>query len=569
MKFLCDQCKRKYQISDDKVVGKTIRMKCRFCGHLIEVRAEATDQAPQANAAGLGGPAAPVAAAPRSSLAAGLATAPKKPVASPKPSALSGALQRASQEEESALEILQASSSVDWYAAIAGVPVGPIRISELRAKAAQGLVNEDTLVWQEGLEEWRPVRAMPELASLLREAALNERPSIGTPAPPKQSRPPPPPARRSSIPPKPAPPRTVRSVTPAPASAAPKEEPRPQATTPSIDLENAFSDDLDFDRTSIVPQKEGRAVRPAAQPLAASAQIGKAHAGNGHVGNGHAGNGHAAGAQLVGTAEAHRDPFRLSLAPQASPRIDSELPDRLPLGIPAGVGTPGITNGNTPAIATLSESRASIPPSAKQDQSKLIILLGMLGVTVFGAVSAYALFFQKPQIIRVVEPGATVTVTVTAPTPTVAAVAPVETVATAEPSAKQGVRLTRNTAVTPKASANVSSGPDPNIGSLLGTGPSGPGPGGASVGSSGGGSSLTADQIQATVGRYQLGIKRSCWERQSGTVSAANIKIKLNVNGRGGVDSSELAESNDPVVGKCIEAQVRSWQFPATGGATT
>ena len=43
MKFLCDQCKAKYQIADEKVVGKTVRMKCRKCGHLIEVRAAVTE----------------------------------------------------------------------------------------------------------------------------------------------------------------------------------------------------------------------------------------------------------------------------------------------------------------------------------------------------------------------------------------------------------------------------------------------------------------------------------------------------------------------------------------------
>ena len=43
MKFLCEQCKAKYQIADEKAVGKTVRMKCRKCGHLIEVRAAVTE----------------------------------------------------------------------------------------------------------------------------------------------------------------------------------------------------------------------------------------------------------------------------------------------------------------------------------------------------------------------------------------------------------------------------------------------------------------------------------------------------------------------------------------------
>ena len=43
MKFLCDNCKAKYQIGDDKVAGKTVRMKCRRCGHLIQVNASVTE----------------------------------------------------------------------------------------------------------------------------------------------------------------------------------------------------------------------------------------------------------------------------------------------------------------------------------------------------------------------------------------------------------------------------------------------------------------------------------------------------------------------------------------------
>ncbi len=37
MKFLCPSCKAKYQIADEKVIGRSVRMKCRQCGHLIEI----------------------------------------------------------------------------------------------------------------------------------------------------------------------------------------------------------------------------------------------------------------------------------------------------------------------------------------------------------------------------------------------------------------------------------------------------------------------------------------------------------------------------------------------------
>lgn len=43
MKFICDNCKAKYQIGDEKVAGKMVRMQCRRCGHLIQVSASVTE----------------------------------------------------------------------------------------------------------------------------------------------------------------------------------------------------------------------------------------------------------------------------------------------------------------------------------------------------------------------------------------------------------------------------------------------------------------------------------------------------------------------------------------------
>ena len=43
MKFVCENCKAKYQIGDDKVAGKVLRMKCRRCGHMIQIAASSGD----------------------------------------------------------------------------------------------------------------------------------------------------------------------------------------------------------------------------------------------------------------------------------------------------------------------------------------------------------------------------------------------------------------------------------------------------------------------------------------------------------------------------------------------
>ena len=42
MKFLCDNCKAKYQIPDEKIAGRNLRMKCRKCGEEIIIRGPKT-----------------------------------------------------------------------------------------------------------------------------------------------------------------------------------------------------------------------------------------------------------------------------------------------------------------------------------------------------------------------------------------------------------------------------------------------------------------------------------------------------------------------------------------------
>ncbi len=96
---------------------------------------------------------------------------------------------------------------------INGVPLGPVRLSTLRQKAQQGAINEESLVWRAGFEEWLPLRTFPELLLLVREAKeAGGRVSY---------LPPPPQARRISQPP----PAPVAPVAPAPPPSEPEQEP--------------------------------------------------------------------------------------------------------------------------------------------------------------------------------------------------------------------------------------------------------------------------------------------------------------------------------------------------------
>ena len=66
----------------------------------------------------------------------------------------------------------------EWYVAIDEVPVGPIRHTDLRMKYGQGAVTDDSLVWREGFEEWRPLRTLPDLHMLVREEVSQPRGSF-------------------------------------------------------------------------------------------------------------------------------------------------------------------------------------------------------------------------------------------------------------------------------------------------------------------------------------------------------------------------------------------------------
>lgn len=134
MKFLCPSCKAKYQIADEKVSGKTLKMVCRQCGDEIVIRGDGTRRAaaPTPDGGGGGG--------------GGLSA---------------GFQQHVSTGNTSVSEVAEY-----WHVAINDIPVGPMRRDEVGRKMAVGAVGLESLAWREGLDDWLPVRQIPELMGL-------------------------------------------------------------------------------------------------------------------------------------------------------------------------------------------------------------------------------------------------------------------------------------------------------------------------------------------------------------------------------------------------------------------
>lgn len=125
MKFYCDSCNAKYLIGDEKVEGKVLRIRCKKCGHVIEVR----------------GPAQlPV-------------------VAPPAPNAATAA-----------------ASAVEWFYSRAGETFGPYGLEALQGMFSSGQLGDEAYVWHGGLAGWVPAKEQPEFQAAFSQGLVRKPP---------------------------------------------------------------------------------------------------------------------------------------------------------------------------------------------------------------------------------------------------------------------------------------------------------------------------------------------------------------------------------------------------------
>jgi predicted Zn finger-like uncharacterized protein len=535
VKFFCEQCKAKYQIADDKVAGKTVRMKCRKCGHVIELRAEVTESSAIAHAASLSNqnaphgsaienaaraaPKPPVRPPPRpNALATSLTSArpPAPKVDRPASGALAGAFKSNVQREEESstpFDMADLAPGDDWYVAVNGVPVGPIRIAEVRRKAALGAVTEESLVWQEGLDEWRPLKTFPDPLANVREAATSGRISI-TPPPP-DVRPSSPPAPRS-------PSGRVNTTSTVPARVT-SQRPLP-VNTPAPAA-----------RSNVVPFTARLATAERLDD--APTEIGA----------------------ISALTAAALDPFKVPPAAAPVPAVATTL-ER-----PAVVAAMSVA---ATSAAAGSVAQASALPVERPRKPLSVAAIALIGASIaFGGVAAVALFI-KPA------PAPTPVAAPLPPVPTAAPVAPAPSAATLAPPVDSTPAAT--TTASPAAHGPIAAGsPHPaaaptstgrslDLHSLAGGSNVAPGeePGGEAPAAAG--QCISGGQVQQVIQNHQLAIRRACWERNPTAKPTVNVSVSMTVGADGSAQG--VSASGDEIsVAKCIENDVRGWRFPAMG----
>lgn len=158
MKFSCKKCRAQYSIADDKVRGKVIKVRCKRCQQLIIVREP--DDGPVAAAPGAedGGMLQDASLelefehAFRDLYQSGIERSPAAraaPATAPMPPLSSAGLESV------------------WFYGLDGSEEGPFTLVEMEEHLRQGRLTADHFAWRDGMEDWKPLSEVPELAQLM------------------------------------------------------------------------------------------------------------------------------------------------------------------------------------------------------------------------------------------------------------------------------------------------------------------------------------------------------------------------------------------------------------------
>ncbi len=522
--------------------------------------------------------------------------------------------------KDSSTSALLNSSETGWYAGVRDVPVGPLTRAEMLAKIDAGDVTAETLVWREGLDDWRALQQVNELRDLLREASkkIGEN-IIGTGA--KKSTPP---NNVVSIsranPAKDAvdePEESTRltslsdliataegaatkkkppiSAPPAPSPAKPRETKPPVASEPKAEVKAEVKTEPARPAVLATPPPTAAAedslddefFKKASAKSSAAASVAE-----------------ASPAPPNATKEPAKDAFVFAApAVQAAP--------------PAAAATTGSVVAMSAGLASITPSVAPPAKSAKTAEKSGVpmgvwVLVGGLVIAAGGGGLFAGTRINQPPAVPVVQPtvqptvqpptnptprldpqiGANINVNTPEQTPPVVPPAnvPAVTQATATgPSTPTTNTARPHTGTTPTAAAHntgssaggLTAEQRAEMARLLGGNPAGgvgPGTGGPTVSArtstgqetaapvAGPTGSMRATQVLETFNR--TGVIRSCWQQQitrNPAHPAERLSVTLTVGQTGRASEVRVTGSTDPALATCISNRARSQNFGPGG----
>jgi predicted Zn finger-like uncharacterized protein len=161
MKITCQSCQAKYTIADEKVAGKTVKIKCKKCGATIVVH----------------GNEGAVAAAPAA--------------AAPDPSVGAGAPHGGGEDEDEGDGATRVFGNEggpgqvdEWTINVTDDDQRTLTPAQILVEFQRGVITTDSYVWKDGMPDWLPLSAVPELMKVVgaKPAPAAGRP-VAAPAP--------------------------------------------------------------------------------------------------------------------------------------------------------------------------------------------------------------------------------------------------------------------------------------------------------------------------------------------------------------------------------------------------
>lgn len=195
MKFLCGSCRTKYQISDTKVRGKILTIRCKKCGAKVVVKESLTSDAG-------------VALAPLAEERAAKPVAQEQEVraAARGGSALASAFDVAMGGGETVDDMPTSigptpsnedDAGIEWFSAVDGVQHGPFAYAELVRQIRARELSGRNYVWHDRFDAWKRVRDVDDLKAFLPVEPVKKKPP--PPPPPEVERKPEPAAGGANV----------------------------------------------------------------------------------------------------------------------------------------------------------------------------------------------------------------------------------------------------------------------------------------------------------------------------------------------------------------------------------
>lgn len=421
------------------------------------------------------------------------------------------------------------ASEVGWFVGVDGQPIGPVGPAYIQRQINLGKVSASTLVWREGVADWRALNTFAELRPLLSRREAPSSPESAISAPVALTRKIHDEAGRSSA---------------ALVTALMSDEKQAEA------LSKSALDALDHEASeaTVEPTPVPRAPEVASSPASESAPtVEPATPAPAAVSEAPPDKPHEA-----------EDEFAFPPPPRAPSSVPPSSTELVPLGVPR-------------------RSKRAVHPMAWA-------FVAMAAT--FGAVSAWFLFGQTEAPVATNQAPTAVGASEGAPTPEPGApspdgdeaageepgeapsdddTAPVGQPGSRTPAPKSG--STGNGEKTASAAPKTKkpcSPDDPFCSSVEGPAQKGPGSGDTSKSGQG----LSAEQLQATVGRYRGSLTRTC--RPLVTSGSAKVSATVSVGSSGAVQSVATSGGSEvPGLASCVQARIRNWRFPSSDGTST